>query len=120
MKVNNEKAIEAFDKLATRVTKFTGTPGAFLMALFLIIAWAITGPIFHFSESWQLVINTGTTIVTFIMVFIIQYSQNKDTIALHMKIDELIKASEADNKLRGIENLSEKELEELKSEADGT
>lgn len=104
-----------FDIIATKVTKFTGSYIAFAISLLIVIAWALTGPLFHFSEVWQLVINTGTTIVTFLMVFLIQYTQNKDTRALHIKIDELIKANkEASNKYRGIENLSQEQLEQIK------
>src|SRR4051812_5101304 len=93
-----------FDKFAVKITNATGSPKGFFAALITVLLWAIAGPIFHFSESWQLVINTGTTIITFLMVFIIQYSQNKDTIALHLKLDELIKSnSKARNEIAGAE-----------------
>lgn len=89
---------------------------AFILAVVTVIAWAVTGPMFHFSDTWQMVINTGTTIVTFLMVFIIQHSQNKDTIALQLKLNELIAATKtASNRLISIEDLTDEELETLKS-----
>src|SRR6478736_9212463 len=101
-----------FDQMATKVTKASGKPAAFIIACLLIIVWGITGPIFHFSDTWQLVINTGTTIITFLMVFVIQQTQNKDTIALHLKLNELIACNEkASNRLIDIESLSQEELE---------
>lgn len=104
-----------FDKFSNRVTKTTGSPIAFLVALSVIIVWAVTGPIFGFSDTWQLIINTGTTIVTFLMVFIIQQSQNKDTVALHLKLNELIAASKnASNRLIDSEDLTEEELQTIK------
>jgi low affinity Fe/Cu permease len=104
-----------FDQMATKVTKASGKPAAFIIACLLIIVWGITGPIFHFSDTWQLVINTGTTIITFLMVFIIQQTQNKDTIALQIKLNELIASSEAaSNRLVSAEDLTTDELEVLK------
>ena len=104
-----------FDKIATKVTQFAGRPAAFIIAAFFIIVWAITGQLFDFSTTWQLVINTGTTIITFLMVFIIQQSQNKDTLALQLKINELIACNEkASNRLIEIEDLTEQELIVLK------
>lgn len=104
-----------FERFAAKVTKVTGKPIAFILALFVILGWAITGPIFHYSDTWQLVINTGTTIITFLMVFVIQQSQNKDTIAIQLKLNELIAASaDASNRLIDVEDLSAKELETLK------
>jgi low affinity Fe/Cu permease len=104
-----------FDQMATKITKASGKPAAFIMALLIIIIWAITGPIFKFSDTWQLVINTGTTIITFLMVFIIQQTQNKDTIALQIKLNELIASSEAaSNRLVSAEDLTTDELEVLK------
>lgn len=104
-----------FDKMATRVTKASGKPAAFIGACALIILWGITGPLFKFSDTWQLVINTGTTIITFLMVFIIQQTQNKDTIALQLKLNELIASSGfASNHLVSIEDLTTEELEVLK------
>ena len=79
-----------FDKFSVAVTRATGSPAAFIIAFAIIIVWVVTGPVFQFSDTWQLVINTGTTIVTFLMVFVIQQSQNKDTLALQLKLNELI------------------------------
>ena len=87
---------------------------AFILAVLVIIAWGVTGPIFHYSDTWQLVINTGTTIITFLMVFVIQQSQNKDTMALQIKLNELIAASGASNRLIDVEDITEDELETLK------
>ncbi|HEX2936409.1 MAG TPA: low affinity iron permease family protein [Bacteroidales bacterium] len=104
-----------FDKFATRVTKATGKPSTFIIAFIVILVWGISGPIFKFSDTWQLVINTGTTIITFLMVFIIQQTQNKDTMALQLKLNELISATQpASNRLISIEDLTEEELEVLK------
>jgi low affinity Fe/Cu permease len=104
-----------FDKIANKVTKAAGSPYAFMMALIIILVWALTGPIFKYSNTWQLVINTGTTIITFIMVFVIQQTQNKDTMALQLKLNELIACNkEASNRLIDIEDLTELELQDLK------
>jgi low affinity Fe/Cu permease len=104
-----------FDKVAKFITKATGKPLTFIMAFTLIIVWGISGPLFNFSDTWQLVINTGTTIITFLMVFVIQQSQNKDTLALQLKLNELIASQKtASNRLIDIEDLTEKELEVLK------
>src|SRR5437773_7734291 len=114
--VNKRTIRYFFDKMATKVTKASGKPAAFIMACILIIAWLVTGPIFKFSDTWQLVINTSTTIITFLMVFIIQQTQNKDTIALQIKLNELIASSEyASNRLVDVEDLTEEELEVLKN-----
>jgi low affinity Fe/Cu permease len=114
MKTKN-KFSSAFEKFAVKITKATGSSTAFVLAFVVIIVWAITGPIFNFSNTWQLVINTGTTIITFLMVFIIQQSQNKDTVAIQLKLNELIAASPtASNRLVDIEELSAKDLETLK------
>jgi low affinity Fe/Cu permease len=103
-----------FGRFAAKVTKFTGSSWAFVGAVVVIIVWGITGPMFHYSDTWQLVINTGTTIVTFLMVFLIQHTQNKDSIALQAKLDELLASQEgASNRLINIENLPEDKLEEL-------
>ncbi len=102
---------EKFDHFSTWVTKATGSPYAFLIAMLIVVLWAATGPVFNFSEVWQLVINTGTTIITFLMIFVIQQSQNKDTLALHLKLNELIAASEfTSNRLIDSEDLTEDEL----------
>lgn len=104
-----------FDTFSSKVTKVTGKPVAFILACAIIIVWAVTGPIFQFSDTWQLVINTGTTIITFLMVFVIQQSQNKDTIALQIKLNELIASSQtASNRLIDVEDLTPDELETLK------
>ena len=103
-----------FEKFSAKVTKATGKPLAFVLAVVVIIAWALTGPIFHYSDTWQLVINTGTTVITFLMVFVIQQSQNKDTMALQIKLNELIAASGASNRLIDVEDITEEELETLK------
>ena len=104
-----------FERFSAKVTKATGKPLAFILAVLVIITWIITGPVFKYSDSWQLVINTGTTIITFLMVFVIQQSQNKDTIALQLKLNELIAASStASNRLIDVEDISAEELETLK------
>lgn len=104
-----------FQKMSAKITKATGSPLAFTIALAVVLIWGITGPIFKFSDTWQLVINTGTTIITFLMVFIIQQSQNKDTVAIHLKLNELIASHErASNRLVDIEDLTEEELEKIK------
>lgn len=105
-----------FDRFSTAVTRVTGRPVAFILAVIIVIVWAASGPLFDFSETWQLVINTGTTIITFLMVFVIQQSQNKDTVALHLKLNELIAANKnASNRLIDIEDLTEDELIALKT-----
>lgn len=105
-----------FDHFASRVTRWAGSPGIFCAALAVVLVWAAAGPIFHFSENWQLVINTGTTIVTFLMVFLIQQSQNKDSVAIHLKLNELLAANrEASNRMIGIEDLDEQDLRDVAS-----
>lgn len=104
-----------FDRFSSFITKATGTPVAFISAFSVVIIWAMLGPVFNYSDTWQLVINTSTTIVTFLMVFVIQQSQNKDTMAIQLKLDELIASSEkASNRLIDIEDLTEDELKVLK------
>jgi low affinity Fe/Cu permease len=94
-----------------------GTPTAFLLALSSIVVWAVLGPVFHFSDTWQLVINTGTTIITFLMVFVIQNTQNRDTKALHLKLDELLRGvAGARTSLVDLESLSDEELDRLQHE----
>ena len=106
-----------FGRFAKWTEHFVGHPLTFVLMLALIVVWATTGPIFKFSDTWQLVINTGTTIVTFLMVFLIQNTQNRDAIAIHLKLDELIRALKgARNRLVDIEELSDEELERLRSE----
>jgi low affinity Fe/Cu permease len=105
-----------FNKFAIKVTELAGKPVGFLLAFMLVIGWAIAGPFFNFSQGWQIIINTATTIITFLMVFVIQYSQNKDTVAIHLKLDELIKAtSGARDETAGIEEKSVKEIKEMKA-----
>lgn len=112
----NGKGFKAkFEKAAAHVTKMAGSSTAFLIAVTAIILWAITGPVFKFSDTWQLVINTATTIITFLMVFIIQQSQNKDSMAIQLKLNELIASNEnASNRLIVVEDLTQEELEVLK------
>ena len=100
-----------FEKFASKATKATGSNYAFIIACLSIVVWLCTGPIFHYSDTWQLVINTSTTIVTFLMVFLIQKTQNKDAIAIQIKLNELVAASEhASNRIVSVEDLSEEEL----------
>jgi low affinity Fe/Cu permease len=105
---------EWFASLAAKISQATGSFWTFSIALAIVLAWAATGPIFHYSETWQLVINTGTTIITFLMVFVIQHAQNKDMRAVQLKLNELIAAVEgASNRLIDVEDLSDRELEHL-------
>ena len=105
-----------FSRFATLATLWTGSTYAFISAIGIIILWLCTGPIFHFSDTWQLVINTGTTIITFLMVFLIQRTQNKDSLALQLKLNEIVAAMEgASNRLISVEDLSEEELRTLHS-----
>ena len=105
---------ERFENLSRVITRFTGSTIAFGVALGVVIVWAMLGPVFGFSDTWQLVINTSTTIVTFLMVFLIQRTQNKDSLAIHLKLNELVAAMQgASNRLIDIEALSEKDLETL-------
>jgi low affinity Fe/Cu permease len=113
-KKKENKFTQFFNRFSVVITKATGSAYAFIVAIIIVVVWGISGPIFHFSDTWQLVINTGTTIVTFLMVFIIQHSQNKDTIALQLKLNELIAASKASNKLISVEELGDEELEKMK------
>jgi low affinity Fe/Cu permease len=104
-----------FQKFARAGARWSGRPAAFSLAVLFIIAWLVTGPIFHFSDTWQLVINTATTIVTFLMVFLIQNTQNRDSEAVQLKLDELLRSTRgAHNALLEIEELSEDELDEIK------
>jgi low affinity Fe/Cu permease len=104
-----------YSKFARVAAHYCGRPPVFMMALALIVVWLITGPLFHFSDTWQLVINTGTTIITFLMVFLIQNTQNRDTEAMQMKLDELIRATQgATNVLLDLEDLEEENVEEFK------
>ena len=105
-----------FDRFAGGVAHFAGSPWAFAIALATILAWAMLGPLFGFSDSWQMVVNTGTTIITFLMVFLIQQSQNKDSLAVHIKLNELLAAHQlASNRVVAVEDLDEADLETLRS-----
>ena len=110
MKVN-------FADIARRASEVLGSPAAFAMACTVVGVWLITGPIFKYSDTWQLLINTATTIVTFLMVFLVQHTQNRDTMALQLKLDELLRATkEARNKLIDLENFSDDELQQLRKQ----
>ena len=107
----NKAFSRMLEPLATHVTHWTGTTSAFSLACAVILIWVLTGPLFHYSDTWQLVINTGTTIVTFLMVFLIQRTQNKDSLAIHLKLNELVGAmAGASNRLIDVESLTEEEL----------
>ncbi len=104
-----------FTRFAKKTSTFTGKPITFILAVGVILAWAVTGPLFHYSDTWQLVINTSTTIVTFLMVFLIQNTQNRDTEALQIKLDELIRAmDQANNSLLDLEEMDDKELDRIR------
>ena len=112
--MNNDTAPKknnSFDGFAARATSAAGSTTAFIGAFLIVLVWMATGPFFHYSETWQLVINTGTTIITFLMVFLIQKSQNKDSLAIQLKLNELVAAHEfASNRLVNVENMTEEEL----------
>ena len=108
---------DLFRKFAQTTSHIVGTPWAFIVAVLIIVLWAVLGPIFDYSDTWQLVINTGTTIITFLMVFLIQNTQNRDAKAIHLKLDELIKAAKgARNSLVDLEGLTDAELRALEAE----
>jgi low affinity Fe/Cu permease len=116
MKKNKTTSLgKYFNKFSHWVTKATGNPIAFFIAIMIVLIWGACGPIFNYSEVWQLVINTGTTIITFLMMFVIQQSQNRDTMALHLKLNELIASNkDTSNRLIATEDLTEEELETIK------
>jgi low affinity Fe/Cu permease len=104
-----------FTRFAKKTSTYTGRPATFIIAVLVIVVWAATGPLFDYSDTWQLVINTGTTIITFLMVFLIQNTQNRDTEALQIKLDELIRAVEtANNSLLDLEEMDDKELDRIR------
>jgi low affinity Fe/Cu permease len=107
-----------FSEVAETTARHVGRAWVFALAVATVVAWAVTGPLFGFSDTWQLVINTGTTIVTFLMVFLIQNSQNRDAAAIQVKLDELIRASKAHNSFVGVEHLTEEELEDIRSKCE--
>jgi low affinity Fe/Cu permease len=107
-----------FGRIASAISQAAGRTSAFLAAAAIVVIWAVTGPIFHYSDTWQLVINTGTTIVTFLMVFLIQNSQNRDGAAIQVKLDELIRVSAAHNSFIGIEHLTDDELGEIRDKCE--
>lgn len=118
MKKNKHKSIASqqglFERFANWATKFTGSSAAFIAAVAIVVIWAVSGPLFNYSETWQLVINTGTTIITFLMVFLIQKAQNKDSKAIHLKLNELIAAhAGASNRMVDLEDITEAELDQL-------
>jgi low affinity Fe/Cu permease len=109
-----KKNSNLFERFANAATNFTGSSAAFISATAIVVIWALTGPVFNYSETWQLVINTGTTIITFLMVFLIQKAQNKDGKAIQLKLNELIAAHDrASNRMVDIEDLTERELDQL-------
>ena len=107
-----------FTRVATAIATAAGQPFAFVLAFLIILVWGVTGPVFHFSDTWQLVVNTGTTIVTFLMVFLIQNSQNRDNAAIQVKLDELIRSSTAQNFYIGVEHLTDDELDEIRQKCE--
>lgn len=110
-----------FESVAAKVAGWAGRPPAFMLALATVIVWAVTGPLFHYSDTWQLIINTGTTVVTFLMVFLIQNAQNRDASAMQAKLDELIRAIEgARDAFVGIEHMTQAELEQIKAKLEAT
>jgi low affinity Fe/Cu permease len=112
------KFSQMFSQAASATSRWTGRPSAFLLCCLIVVVWAASGPVFHYSDTWQLVINTGTTIVTFLMVFLIQNTQNRDNNALQAKLDELIRASQAKNEFIGIEHLTDAELDDILAECE--
>jgi low affinity Fe/Cu permease len=118
-KISSPNPSSGFSKLSNQVAHTLGKPVTFAIAVLVILVWAITGPIFHYSDTWQLIINTGTTIVTFLMVFLIQNTQNRDGVALQAKLDELIRAhQDARDAYMGIEKLDEVEVEKMREDCE--
>jgi low affinity Fe/Cu permease len=109
---------QKFTKIANKVAHITGLPLTFAVCVAVVVVWAVSGPVFHFSDTWQLIINTGTTIVTFLMVFLIQNTQNRDGAAIQAKLDELVRVSTGHNHFIGIEHLTESEVEEIRTKCE--
>ena len=115
--MNSRRPQSWFTRFAIWAAHTTGRPGAFVVAATILVIWAVTGPLFHFSDTWQLVINTGTSVVTFLVVFLVQSTQNRDTEVLQLKLDEIIRAlSGAQNMLLDLEQLDDKELDRIRDE----
>ena len=113
----NHPAVSLFTRFARKAATITGRPITFVFAVLIIVLWAVLGPVFGFSDTWQLVINTGTTIITFLMVFLIQNTQNRDTEALQIKLDEIIRSNKgARNEVLDLEEMDEAELDEIRKE----
>jgi low affinity Fe/Cu permease len=112
------KVAKLFGVVANRTSLAAGHASTFILAALVVLVWAVTGPLFGFSDTWQLVINTGTTIVTFLMVFLIQNSQNRDSAAIQVKLDELIRVGAARNSLVGIEHLTDEELQDIREKCE--
>ena len=113
----SRRLISPFRIFSEWVARIVGSPASFLIALLVVVGWAVTGPMFHYSDTWQLVINTATTVVTFLMVFLIQNTQNRDTRAIHLKLDELLRGVEgARTSLVDLEKMSDEELERLQKQ----
>jgi low affinity Fe/Cu permease len=111
-------ASKLFSSFSSEVAQLAGRPVTFALCLVVILVWAVTGPVFQFSDTWQLVVNTGTTIVTFLMVFLIQNTQNRDGAAIQAKLDEVIRASAGQNAFIGIEHLTQEELDEIRAKCE--
>jgi low affinity Fe/Cu permease len=114
----HNRSAQLFGEIANTTSRAAGRASAFVVAVSVVLIWAITGPLFNYSDTWQLVINTGTTIVTFLMVFLIQNSQNRDGVAIQVKLDELIRVSKVQNAFIGIEHLTDEELDEIKTKCE--
>jgi low affinity Fe/Cu permease len=117
-KKKRSKISQLFSEVANTTSRAAGRAFTFIVAAGIVLIWALTGPLFHYSDTWQLVINTGTTIVTFLMVFLIQNSQNRDGAAIQVKLDELIRVSKVQNTFIGIEHLTDEELDEIKEKCE--